>query len=74
VVTFIIFLEDVFPQQRGGFQVLKTPQVLKWLFDPSAPVDPNYQPLPEDQRPGGYNFGGGNVDDLPNEPADNENN
>jgi Derlin-2/3 len=68
---FYYFLEDVFPHQRGGFQVLKTPQFMKWLFDPGAPVDPNYQPLPEDQRPGGYNFGGG--EQLPDEPEDENN-
>lgn len=52
------FLEDVFPLQPGGFKILKTPQILKWLFDAPTP-DANYNPLPEDQRPGGYNFGGG---------------
>ncbi|KAL3068332.1 hypothetical protein niasHT_030623 [Heterodera trifolii] len=47
------FLEDVFPNQPGGFRVLETPRVLKWLFDP-APL-PRVDP---DQRPGGYEWGG----------------
>jgi len=51
------FLEDVFPETQGGFRILKTPQVLKWLCD--APrEDPNYNPLPED-RPGGFAWGEG---------------
>ncbi|XP_013778994.1 derlin-2-like [Limulus polyphemus] len=49
------FLEDVFPNQAGGFQILKTPCLIKYLFD-SAPDDPNYNPLPED-RPGGFAWG-----------------
>uniref|UniRef100_A0A0C9RKL6 Derlin n=1 Tax=Fopius arisanus TaxID=64838 RepID=A0A0C9RKL6_9HYME len=49
------FVEDVFPNQRGGFRILKTPQILKKLFD-EPPVDSNYVPLPED-RPGGFNWG-----------------
>lgn len=27
------FLEDIFPRERGGFRVLKTPYFLRWLFD-----------------------------------------
>jgi len=53
------FLEDVFPQQPGGFKLLKTPAILRWMFD-TAPEDPNYQPLPED-RPGGFDWGQGAV-------------
>ncbi|KAK6625142.1 hypothetical protein RUM43_005433 [Polyplax serrata] len=49
------FIEDVFPNQRGGFKLLTTPQILKTIFD-GAPVDPDYSPLPED-RPGGFNWG-----------------
>ncbi|XP_015123371.1 derlin-2 [Diachasma alloeum] len=49
------FAEDVFPNQRGGFRILKTPRILKKLFD-EPPADPNYAPLPED-RPGGFNWG-----------------
>lgn len=48
-------IEDVFPNQRGGFKLLTTPQILKTIFD-GAPVDPEYTPLPED-RPGGFNWG-----------------
>ncbi|PAA71365.1 hypothetical protein BOX15_Mlig028359g1 [Macrostomum lignano] len=52
------FLEDVFPRQRNGFRVLRTPQFLKTLFDaPPGQQDPNYQPLPEEERPGGFNWG-----------------
>ncbi|OXU25424.1 hypothetical protein TSAR_003514 [Trichomalopsis sarcophagae] len=49
------FAEDVFPQQVGGFRILKTPHILKVLFD-SNTDDPDYTPLPED-RPGGFNWG-----------------
>ncbi|EEB10041.1 Derlin-2, putative [Pediculus humanus corporis] len=49
------FIEDVFPNQRGGFKLLTTPRILKTIFD-RAPVDPDYVPLPED-RPGGFNWG-----------------
>ncbi|KHN78532.1 Derlin-2 [Toxocara canis] len=49
---FYYFLEDVFPHQQNGFRVLETPQLLKWLLDP-----PPIVPVPEDQRPGGYNWG-----------------
>ncbi|XP_077995283.1 derlin-2-like [Glandiceps talaboti] len=53
------FLEDVFPQQPGGFKLLKTPGFLKSIFD--GPVeDPDYQQLPEEERPGGFAWGGGN--------------
>ncbi|XP_050101287.1 derlin-2 [Anopheles aquasalis] len=48
------FLEDVFPNQTGGIKILKTPRILKLLFD-EVPDDPNYVPLPEDQ-PGGFNW------------------
>ncbi|EDO47541.1 predicted protein [Nematostella vectensis] len=51
------FLEDIFPEQPGGFRILKTPGFLKALFD-GHQDDPNYQPLPED-RPGGFNWGEG---------------
>ncbi|KAL1140539.1 hypothetical protein AAG570_000469 [Ranatra chinensis] len=50
------FLEDVFPNQRGGFRLLKTPQILKSLLDPLA-EDADYSALPE-ERPGGFNWGG----------------
>ncbi|KAI8128223.1 hypothetical protein FF38_02796 [Lucilia cuprina] len=49
------FLEDVFPFQRSGYKMLKTPNFLKVLFNEH--IDRNYQPLPED-RPGGFNWGG----------------
>ena len=52
---FYYFLEDVFPNQRGGMRLLTTPQIFKVLFDP-APEDPDYNPLPE-ERPGGFNWG-----------------
>uniref|UniRef100_A0AC35GLT3 Derlin n=1 Tax=Panagrolaimus sp. PS1159 TaxID=55785 RepID=A0AC35GLT3_9BILA len=46
------FLEDVFPNQPYGFHILKTPAILKRIFDPA--------PMPYvdvDERPGGYNWG-----------------
>ncbi|CAH3110564.1 unnamed protein product [Pocillopora meandrina] len=52
------FLEDVFPEQPGGFRILRTPGILKAIFD-APPEDPNYQPLPEEDRPGGFNWGEG---------------
>ncbi|KAK3595710.1 hypothetical protein CHS0354_025332 [Potamilus streckersoni] len=51
------FLEDVFPLQEGGFRILRTPRILKFLLE-SPPEDPNYNPLPE-ERPGGFNWGEG---------------
>ncbi|CAD7091108.1 unnamed protein product [Hermetia illucens] len=48
------FLEDVFPHQRNGCRILKTPTFLKVLFNEH--IDHSYQPLPED-RPGGFNWG-----------------
>lgn len=51
------FLEDVFPQQPGGFKILRTPGFLKSIFD-SREADPNYNPLPE-ERPGGFDWGEG---------------
>jgi len=70
------FLEDVFPNQPGGFKVLKTPGFLKAIFDP-VDDDPNYNPPPED-RPGGFDWGAaGNVNpdndrDAGNQDNDNE--
>ncbi|MGH0155107.1 UNVERIFIED_CONTAM: hypothetical protein FKN15_028934 [Acipenser sinensis] len=51
------FLEDVFPDQPGGGRWLKTPGVLKALFD-TPEEDGNYNPLPE-ERPGGFPWGEG---------------
>ncbi|GFO32798.1 derlin [Plakobranchus ocellatus] len=63
------FLEDVFPQQRGGFKVLKTPGFLKNLLDPPADHE-DYNPLPEEGE--GFNRGLGrrpaaNQDDQANQ-------
>ena len=33
------FLEDIFPNQPGGFKILKTPQILKTLCDPTPEVN-----------------------------------
>jgi len=66
------FLEDVFPVQPGGFQILKTPHILKWIFD-TRRTESDYQPLPEDQRPGGYNFGGGDINNGENQVLDQNN-
>ncbi|KAM9793644.1 derlin-2 isoform 1-T1 [Syngnathus typhle] len=51
------FLEDVFPNQPGGGRWLKTPSIIKMLFD-TPDDDANYNPLPED-RPGGFAWGEG---------------
>jgi len=59
------FLEDVFPNQPGGFRILKTPRFLKMIFDP-IDEDPSYIPLAEDQ-PGGFQWGAANP-----EPAEAE--
>lgn len=49
------FLEDVFPQQEGGFKILNTPGVLKYLFD-EQPDDDRYVPLPEADMAGGLRW------------------
>ncbi|XP_061657532.1 derlin-2 isoform X4 [Syngnathoides biaculeatus] len=49
------FLEDVFPNQPGGGRWLKTPSIIKMLFD-TPDDEANYNPLPED-RPGGFAWG-----------------
>ena len=59
------FLEDVFPLQPGGVKLLKTPLVLKAIFDPVT-EDPNYNPLPE-ERPGGFDWGNAGAGDAGNE-------
>jgi len=50
------FMEDVFPQQVGGFKILKTPRFLKLILD-NQPIE--YVRLEEEDRPGGYEWGGG---------------
>lgn len=49
------FIEDVFPQQNGGFHILKTPEFLKRIFE--RRTEPEYEPMPEADRPGGFDFG-----------------
>lgn len=44
------FLEDVFPQQPGGFRVLETPRFIKYLFEFNTE-----NPLPE-ERPERFNW------------------
>ena len=51
------YLEDIFPNQPGGFKILKTPQILKVLCDES-PDDPDYAP-PLEESTGGYYWGAG---------------
>ncbi|RXG60333.1 Derlin-2 [Armadillidium vulgare] len=48
------FLEDIFPQKSGGIRLLKTPKLLKQLFEPT-PEEPAY--VPEEERPGGFPWG-----------------
>ena len=33
------FMEDIFPNQPGGWKILKTPQILKTLCDPVTEVE-----------------------------------
>ncbi|CAL8143478.1 unnamed protein product [Orchesella dallaii] len=65
------FLEDVFPNQPGGFRILKTPRFLRQLFDPVEEEDPNYNPLPED-RPGGFDWGAPRPQPEPEEERQDE--
>jgi len=48
------FLEDVFPNQPGGFRILRVPRRITNLFEAAA--DPAYAPPPE-ERPGGFDWG-----------------
>lgn len=48
------YLEDVFPNINGGFRVLKTPRLLRLLFDEA---EDDYGTVPEETRAGGYNWG-----------------
>jgi len=48
------FLEDVFPEQEGGFKILKTPRILKYLFDEREVNE--YLPMPENDQPGGFGW------------------
>uniref|UniRef100_A0A6M2DGW3 Derlin n=1 Tax=Xenopsylla cheopis TaxID=163159 RepID=A0A6M2DGW3_XENCH len=66
------FIEDVFPNQPGGIKLLKTPNILKSLFDEYV-EETEYTPLPAEQRPGGFNWG---EDERPNaeNTADNDEN
>jgi len=57
------FLEDVFPNQPGGFRILKTPGFMRNLFDPPEELS-GYNPLPED-RPGGFDWGAGDNARVP---------
>jgi len=50
------FLEDVFPLQPGGFKILNTPEFLKRIIERNNDDDVDYEPMPEVQRPGGFNF------------------
>lgn len=51
------FLEDVFPSKEGGFKILRTPSIMKRVFD-GAPSESGQPPPPED-RPGGFQWGEG---------------
>jgi len=66
------FLEDVFPLQEGGFKILYTPDFLKRIFNEQQAPNTreeqqpavNAEQLPENDNPGGYNFGGNNNDEA----------
>lgn len=64
------FLEDVFPQQQGGFKILHTPRFLCYLFD-DPPENSDYTTLPEAERPGGFAWGRGNEDPVNHANNDN---
>ena len=51
------FLEDVFPHKPGGLKLLRTPRFLTLLFHPD-PEDEAY-PVEPTERPGGFDWGGG---------------
>ena len=51
------FLEDIFPNQPGGFKLLRTPRILRIICDRESEEDRAYQPMPEAERPGGYAWG-----------------
>ncbi|GFR61644.1 derlin [Elysia marginata] len=63
------FLEDVFPQQQGGFKVLKTPTFLKTLLE-APPDQEDYNPLPEEGE--GFNRGLGRQQPPNREDHDNQ--
>jgi len=44
------FLEDVFPNQRGGFRILETPRIIKYLFELQG------DEAVGDERPERFNF------------------
>eukprot|EP00794_Sanderia_malayensis_P013950 gene13950-15406_t len=50
------FLEDVFPTKPGGFHILQTPRILKWLMEQDN--DSAYEAMPEAERPGGFPWTG----------------
>uniref|UniRef100_A0A8V1ABL5 Derlin n=1 Tax=Gallus gallus TaxID=9031 RepID=A0A8V1ABL5_CHICK len=52
-----MFLFGGFLMTPGGGRLLRTPSVLKAIFD-TPEDDPNYNPLPE-ERPGGFAWGEG---------------
>jgi Derlin-2/3 len=60
------FLEDVFPNQPNGRKLLKTPQFLRNIFDEPIDTD-DYIVLPEDQRPGAFQWGNNNNNNPNNE-------
>jgi Derlin-2/3 len=51
------YLADVFPNQPGGFRLLKTPRLIEWIFEPRANND--YENMVHEERPGGFDWNGG---------------
>ncbi|CAG0879276.1 unnamed protein product [Cyprideis torosa] len=49
------YLEDVFPNMPNGVRILRTPQILRVLLDGIG--DDAYEPIPEEDRPGGFAWG-----------------
>lgn len=66
------FMEDIFPHQQHGFKIIQTPDFLKRIFNENyqeelearqrrenpTPAEPIPEELPENNNPGGYDFGG----------------
>lgn len=63
------YLEDVLPNIEGGCKILKTPRLLKLLFDEG---EDEYGEVPDDTRPGGYNWGEDVREQPEQEPAPQE--
>lgn len=48
------YLEDVFPNQPGGFRLLKTPRFIEWMFETRNVNE--YEEMVHEEMPGGFNW------------------